>query len=186
MPRPSIDTRSEAKAVALKLFSTNGFEQTSLREIAERLGITKAALYYHFPSKTELLNELLDPLVSDLADFLTAAAALGPEQPRQILEAFFDVCARHRLLYQWLLFDVRALRRSQPDAVEPLVHWRDQLEQLLIRGSAPEERIRVVAALGGLQDCVGGLRDLPVETIRTAAVDAALRALLPGPTTTGG
>ena len=44
-------TRERIKQVALELFTEQGYEGTSLREIAERLGVTKAALYYHFKSK---------------------------------------------------------------------------------------------------------------------------------------
>ena len=48
---PRTDTRSRVQEVALELFAEQGYEKTSLREIAERLGVTKAALYYHFKSK---------------------------------------------------------------------------------------------------------------------------------------
>ena len=44
--------------VALELFNEQGYEKTSLRQIAERLGVTKAALYYHFRSKSDILLEL--------------------------------------------------------------------------------------------------------------------------------
>ena len=60
MPRLNTDTKAEIKAVALELFAANGADRTSLREIAERLGITKAALYYHFPQgKAEIFIGLL-------------------------------------------------------------------------------------------------------------------------------
>src|SRR5690606_31787714 len=41
------DTRQRIQDVALDLFAEQGYEKTSLREIAERLDVTKAALYYH-------------------------------------------------------------------------------------------------------------------------------------------
>ncbi len=44
--------------MALDLFIEKGFDRTSLREIAERLGVTKAALYYHFASKDDILMAL--------------------------------------------------------------------------------------------------------------------------------
>ena len=44
--------------MALDLFTEKGFDGTSLREIAERLGVTKAALYYHFASKDDILMAL--------------------------------------------------------------------------------------------------------------------------------
>src|SRR5271156_6797402 len=55
---PRRDTRAQAQKVALELFAEQGYEKTSLREIAERLGVTKAALYYHFPSKQDILMAL--------------------------------------------------------------------------------------------------------------------------------
>src|SRR6266542_3460591 len=55
------DTRSRIQSVALELFIEQGYEQTSLREIAERLGVTKAALYYHFLTQDRLaaIEELI-------------------------------------------------------------------------------------------------------------------------------
>ena len=44
--------------MALDLFTEQGFDGTSLREIAEQLGVTKAALYYHFASKDDILMAL--------------------------------------------------------------------------------------------------------------------------------
>ena len=52
------DTRTRIQAVALELFTEQGYDATSLREIAERLGVTKAALYYHFKSKEEIVESL--------------------------------------------------------------------------------------------------------------------------------
>ncbi|MGF7238064.1 MAG: TetR/AcrR family transcriptional regulator [Frankia sp.] len=43
---------------ALDVFSEQGYDKASLREIAERLGVTKAALYYHFERKEEILLQL--------------------------------------------------------------------------------------------------------------------------------
>ena len=51
-------TRDRILDVALDLFIAQGFDGTSLREIAQRLGFTKAALYYHFTSKDDILMAL--------------------------------------------------------------------------------------------------------------------------------
>src|SRR5262245_31759345 len=48
-------TRTRIQQVALELFTQHGYEATSLREIAEKLGVTKAALYYHFRTKDEII-----------------------------------------------------------------------------------------------------------------------------------
>src|ERR1700733_7401802 len=44
--------------VALELFLEKGYDKTSLREIAEQLGFSKAALYYHFASKDDIFMAL--------------------------------------------------------------------------------------------------------------------------------
>ena len=71
------DTRQRALDVALELFAEQGYEKTSLREIAERLDVTKAALYYHFASKEALLNGIVDSLVEP-ADELVAWSQTQP------------------------------------------------------------------------------------------------------------
>jgi AcrR family transcriptional regulator len=56
--RPRGATRELILDVALELFNEQGYDKTSLREIAEELGVTKAALYYHFERKEDILLEL--------------------------------------------------------------------------------------------------------------------------------
>jgi AcrR family transcriptional regulator len=176
MPRRNADTREEIRQVALELFARKGFEQTSLREIAERLDITKAALYYHFPSKEELLGDVVEPLVLELEAFLAEAEQRRAEGVRRLLEDYFDLCQRHRLLFQGLLRDVTVLARVR--ALPRLLQRRSELDRMLVGGDEPADRARAVVALGGLQDCAV-LMDDAVESYRSAAVDAALRALLP-------
>jgi len=57
------DTREQIRVVALEMFAERGYAGTSLREIAERLGVTKAAVYYHFPTKEDILASLLKVLL---------------------------------------------------------------------------------------------------------------------------
>jgi AcrR family transcriptional regulator len=71
------DTRARIQAVALELFAEQGYEKTSLREIAERLNVTKAALYYHFKTKEDIIVSLFDDALARLDDLI----AWGREQP---------------------------------------------------------------------------------------------------------
>ena len=57
-PPEAGSTRERILDVALDLFIEKGFDGTSLREIAEKLGFTKAALYYHYASKDDILMAL--------------------------------------------------------------------------------------------------------------------------------
>ncbi len=68
--REHSDTRQRIQEVALELFIDRGYEATSLREIAERLGVTKAALYYHFKSKEDIVASLLADRTEAIAEIL--------------------------------------------------------------------------------------------------------------------
>ncbi|PJM95815.1 TetR family transcriptional regulator [Streptomyces sp. CB01373] len=64
------NTRQRIQDVALELFAEQGYEKTSLREIAERLDVTKAALYYHFKTKEEILVSLFESLTRPMEDLI--------------------------------------------------------------------------------------------------------------------
>ena len=51
MSRPRSDTRERIQDVARELFASQGVQRTSLQDIADKLGLTKPALYYHFTSR---------------------------------------------------------------------------------------------------------------------------------------
>ena len=59
-PRRERDTRRQILDASLHLFSEHGFARTTVRAIARDVGITNAAIYYHFDSKQELLEALLE------------------------------------------------------------------------------------------------------------------------------
>ncbi|MFG3696762.1 TetR/AcrR family transcriptional regulator [Micromonospora sp. NPDC047620] len=73
-------TRERIKSVALELFTEQGYEKTSLREIAERLNVTKAALYYHFKSKDEIVSSV----VEDRLELMDALIAWAESQPASL------------------------------------------------------------------------------------------------------
>lgn len=52
--------KNKIKETAAKLFSENGYKSTSMREIAEAVGVTKAALYYHYPNKEDIFRSVVE------------------------------------------------------------------------------------------------------------------------------
>jgi len=88
--REQSDTRRRIQEVALELFTEQGYEATSLREIAERLGVTKAALYYHFKTKEEIVGSLIDDrlaLLRELVDWAQAQPRT-PELRREVVRRY--------------------------------------------------------------------------------------------------
>lgn len=54
------DTRRRILSAALRLFSRNGFHAASIRDLARSVGLTEAAIYYHFPSKRAIVKALYE------------------------------------------------------------------------------------------------------------------------------
>jgi AcrR family transcriptional regulator len=63
--------------VAVEVFNERGYEATSMDSLAERLGVTKSAIYHHVPSKVELLRLALDRALDGLFAVLAEPAATG-------------------------------------------------------------------------------------------------------------
>src|SRR5262247_2597927 len=86
------DTRGRIQHVALELFTEQGYEATSLREIAERLGVTKAALYYHFKTKEDIVGSLVQDRIDALQELFDWADTQprGPERRREFIRRYAD------------------------------------------------------------------------------------------------
>lgn len=96
MPRWQPDGRERLVAAALQLFSEQGYDETTVAEIAERAGLTKSTFFRHFPDKRdvlaagqETLSRLLvegiasappeaTPLAAVSAGLENASSAMGP------------------------------------------------------------------------------------------------------------
>ena len=81
---------------AVEVMGEDGYEGASIRDMAARAGVSVAALYYHFPSKLDLLREFLDEaydLVLSRLDRRLAAA--DPAPPAQLDELVATLVASH-------------------------------------------------------------------------------------------
>jgi AcrR family transcriptional regulator len=171
--RPS-GTKKRIQAVAQELFIAQGVQNTSLRQISERLGITKPALYYHFGSREELVRSIIAPLIEETEAFLMDRS---PGDARRLLEDYFDLLWQHRAVLTMVIRDPSTL--ATLDLADKAFQWRRQLITLLLGGEPDAAtRIHATVALGGMSDCVVEYADVPLETVKAAAVNAAAAALL--------
>jgi len=91
------DTRQRILAIAADLFARQGYTGTTIADIARELGTTTAALYYHFPSKADILGGLLaEPLIA-YTRIIESLDANQPE-PAELLGAFIDLAVDSRAL----------------------------------------------------------------------------------------
>jgi len=67
-------THDKIIEVAIETFAEHGYAGTSMREIADKLGITKAALYYHFPGKEEIFSACIEHSVERILEGMEAIA----------------------------------------------------------------------------------------------------------------
>ena len=177
MPRQRTgDTRARIQQVALELFTEQGLQQTSLRDIADRLGVTKPALYYHFASREDLLNSLVQPMIEDFEAYAAEQQEAAPVETRELLGSYFDLAYKHRTLIQLAIRDLSVLQELK--LAVRFIEWRQQLTELLI-GTSPSlsDQVRAMVAIGGLSDCAVMIDHVPVNELRTAAVDAAYDSL---------
>jgi AcrR family transcriptional regulator len=72
------ETRDRINQVALEVFIERGYDGSTLREIADRLGVTRPALYYHVKNKEDLLTGIHQELAESLDPIITAAVEAGP------------------------------------------------------------------------------------------------------------
>ena len=88
-------TRSSLLRVARELFTERGYAATSTTEIADRAGVTRGALYHHFPAKDDLFRAVFEELEAEVANHVAREALAGAdplEQLRLGSRAFLDVC----------------------------------------------------------------------------------------------
>src|ERR1700753_4079883 len=74
------DTRDPILWVPFRLFATQGYANTSLREISDELGVTKAALYFHFKTKEDILSGIMRDNL-DSINAITDSATPSPTAP---------------------------------------------------------------------------------------------------------
>jgi AcrR family transcriptional regulator len=174
--RPRSGTRQRIQEVARDLFLQQGVQRTSLQDIADKLGITKPALYYHFASREELVRSILVPLIDEGEQFVDDQERRGDTDARTLLEGYFDFHYRHRQDLVLVLAELTML--ADLGLIDKVLAWRDRLGKLVF-GPRPTlaQSTRAVVAFGGLQDCCLQFPDTQYEALRATSVEAALAAL---------
>jgi AcrR family transcriptional regulator len=151
-------TRERILDVALDLFIEKGYDKTSLREIAEPLGFSKAALYYHFASKEDILMALHMRLHELGLDALAQMADQEPSVARwaELLEQLVDQMLANRkifLLHERNQAAFEAMHREEHDAKH--VDLQEQVRRVLAdERLSVRDRVRMSASFGAVMGAV--------------------------------
>jgi len=194
-------TRERILDVALELFTEQGYEKTSLRDIAEQLGITKAALYYHFERKQDILLELhlrLHALGEEVFGQLGEldATQVDEEAWLALMDGFMERMLANPKLFLLHQRNSNAFMELQDD--ERHAAENDRFEELMRSVlSSPtiplRRRVRMACSIGSVMAALMGgifssggegiLGDVPIEEVAEQVRDA-VRDLLGTPTPT--
>lgn len=179
----ALDTRETIRAVAVELFGRLGYEKASLREIADRVGMTKASLYYHYPSKQALLAAIVEPLILQWRAVADRAESLPhtPSNVRLVLGECLDVLLRHRAIAGMFVHDAAAVIQAIGPLFNELIELNMRLHGWLAGPApAPQDRVRAVAATEALSAALAWspfLSGVTDAEMREALLDAATAVL---------
>jgi AcrR family transcriptional regulator len=185
----SVDERMDRRIAQLALarFRVGGFVGTSIADLAGALGVSKAAIYYHYRSKDALLHRLIDPLLDAIDACIHDHSTASRPTPRQLLGAYLNVLLAYREVVPLVASDVAVL--NHPRIGPRLRAQNHQLRALL---TAPDTsvsaRLRAEAALGAIWRPL--IADPPLDltdpTHQDTLVDAAVATLQPRRTSSDG
>ncbi len=161
------ETRSRILGAARTLFADRGYAGTSVRDLAAYLGITKAALYYHFPGKADMLLALVEPALDELDAITDDAGDRGAD-----LRAFVSLLARWGPALRPFFSDPTAKR----DLIERL-DAQHRFGRLIAALAAGGDQLPVRCALGAVHAGVTW-RVAEGQTLSTEECERIVRAAL--------
>ncbi|MFL6125779.1 TetR/AcrR family transcriptional regulator [Actinophytocola sp.] len=165
-----LSTRAQILAAARRLFVQQGYQHTSVREIAEQLGMTKTAVLYHFPTKADILAAVAEPFLADMA-----AALDGVTSREEVFAGIVDVYLRHRTLLRDNVMHDLALLAQAPT----VSRFRDLMFQANRLAAGPDptlrDKVRAAQAIAALSDPVIAHADEPADELRAEVLRGVSR-----------
>jgi AcrR family transcriptional regulator len=139
----SRDTRSRLREVALQLFAEQGYEKTSLREIAERLGVTKAALYYYYPSKEDIVRSLVEDYMGQMDELIEWARGQRSSGATKVelIRRYLDIVANGAEVFRMLQQNQAAVS-SLASAKERGELFKERMDALVDLLTGPDATLR--------------------------------------------
>ena len=121
MPRLSdtakLERRDRLVAVAEQLFLKNGYENTTVNQMVDELGMAKGSYYYHFQSKEDILVAVSERLISSTRDKLLGIRKQGDKditwRIREVLAAFQEDFFRNKTVWKHVYHDRNAAMDKQ-------------------------------------------------------------------------
>lgn len=182
---PRASAGDELRPIAAARFARDGFQATSLQQIADEAGYSKSSVLYHFASKEALLDALLEPTIDALAEVIDRADSIrGDEDARgQFVERFIDFLLLHR--HEVALFITQGRSLGHLAVVERANELVRALGETAGALDSTLDQLRFGVALGGAAYILAASDDwstnepLPDDEIRAALVVVVGELLAP-------
>ena len=169
-------TRQQILETAQRLFVDLGYDATSLQMIADEMGLTKAAVYYHFRAKIDILHEAMRPGIERLRVLLDEAAAIRGRRARieHLVNGFVDFLIQNRH-YAVMASTDPAAKRDKMAGEPTAMRWQ---ALTLLYGDHPTGTERLAfSTMFFIPECLPELADLTDEELRQALQATMLRML---------
>jgi AcrR family transcriptional regulator len=179
-------TRRRVLAAAMEVFAREGYHAARMDAIAAGAGVSKGALYFHFPGKLQLFSALVDEFAAELAADAIASIAThrsGVARVEAAVAAALAVFGRRRALARIVLIEAASLGPAYADKRQEVLGRfaalvRHHLDDAVAEGGIPpvDTGVAAYAWLGALNEVV--MQSLQGELPALADTAPALSALL--------
>ena len=142
--------RKEIFHASVHLFLNKGFNETSMREIAEAAGIGKSTLYDYFPTKDDILLSFVEDELQRLtekAQELTKQNVGAGEKLRQMMFAYMEYLATNEDFYMKLSTEVQRLAQNSLERIQRKRHALQDMVRNIIEEGVREGCFRPVDSL---------------------------------------
>lgn len=187
----NVDRRQQITDVAIEIFHEFGYQKASLRDIGRRVGVTQAAIYYHFRNKEEILYSIIEDTSRHLLLSLLACTSQNKDPVDKLTEAItthIGLMKTERKKVKILIEDKRLLG----DELQALVKekektiyrlYRDLLQEIKDRGRLKD--IEMTTAVFGIIGQINWLYhwyrpkgEMPMDQITESMVKMILFGLV--------
>jgi AcrR family transcriptional regulator len=188
VPSPSAD---RILLSALELFSSKGYDATSVREICEAAGITKPTLYHFYGSKEGVYRALVDGALDDFRKAVTRALQApgsAVQRLRRVGRAYFESARGRRDLLRFIFGLVHNPATSAPRTDFPrfydevVARIAAEVEDGVARGEFVPGRtdLRMLMLMGALGEALCGYLIVGKPQLSAALADALIDAVVAG------
>jgi AcrR family transcriptional regulator len=175
---------------AVSLFIENGFNETSMRQIAKALGMGKSTLYDYFPSKDDIIVYVFQDHLSVLiqrAEVITGQEGEADKHLRRVMQMHLNFLLENKAFYLRLLFEAQRLKAESQQRIQEYRYVYQDLIKALIETGIQQGSFRPVDSTMAMKTLISMMTPVVFtsrpsgtpEEMLEAGIDLILNGLQP-------